>query len=713
MSRKETAHAGTQAPSAAAGDVVASVRDLTVAFDIARGRVQALRSLSLDIRAGEILAVVGESGSGKTVLGASILGLIEKGRGTEMSGAVVVDGVDMIHGPERQRSALRRHSLGAVFQNPLSSLDPTMRIGRQLTERGISVERAVEKLTDAGVPEPERRARQFPHELSGGLQQRVMIAMALGAQPPGDAATAGKDTATAEKDDRAQGRVDMLSTELGVPRLIVADEPTTALDVSVQAQIVLLFDRIRREHGCAIMLITHDLGVAASVADRVAVVYAGRICEIGPAADVLTRPSHPYTRALLATRLSAEVDRDVPLRPIPGLPPDPARPEPGCGFAPRCLNARENCRREQPPVTARPSGDGQGLVACFYPHDTPTRDPEQALAPATLATPAGREPALELDGLRKSFAISGGRLGLERVRVHAVDGLSLTVPAGGATALVGESGCGKTTTLRMACGLITPDEGRVRWSSDSGRPQLIFQDAGSSLTPWCSIGSMIEEQLAARGVPRRRRRADSLELLDLVGLDTRVADARPASLSGGQRQRAAIARALAVNPGVLICDEPVSALDASLALRVLELLQRLRADMGMALLIVTHDLGVAQHIADDIAVMYRGAIVEQGPVDSLFQQPAHPYTQGLLAAIPSIEPGRLSPQLQGEPPSPVGPRIGCSFASRCPYAQDRCRSEAPLLGVVGGHRSSACHFSGALLAGTLQPADRPPFPTVS
>ncbi len=645
--------------------------------------------------------MVGESGSGKTVLGASILGLIEKGRGTEMSGAVVVDGVDMIHGPERQRAALRRHSLGAVFQNPLSSLDPTMRIGRQLTERGINAERAVEKLADAGVPEPERRARQFPHELSGGLRQRVMIAMALGAQPPGDTATAGKH-------DRAESRVDILSTERDGPRLIVADEPTTALDVSVQAQIVLLFDRIRREHGCAIMLITHDLGVAASVADRVAVVYAGRICEIGPAADVLTRPSHPYTRALLATRLSAEVDRDVPLRPIPGLPPDPARPEPGCGFAPRCLNARENCRRAQPPVTARPPSDGQGVVACFHPHETPTRDPEKALAPAAHTTPAGREPALVLDGLRKSFAISGGRLGLERVRVHAVDGLSLTVPAGGATALVGESGCGKTTTLRMACGLLTPDEGRVRWSSDGGRPQLIFQDAGSSLTPWCSIGSMIEEHLAARGVPRRRRRADSLELLDLVGLDTRVADARPASLSGGQRQRAAIARALAVNPGVLICDEPVSALDASLALRVLELLQRLRADMGMALLIVTHDLGVAQHIADEVAVMYAGAIVEQGPVDSLFQQPAHPYTQGLLAAIPSIEPGRLSPQLQGEPPSPVGPRIGCGFASRCPYAQDRCRSEAAPAPATSPAPSSPARCSRRT---ALRPPPSPrPFP---
>lgn len=288
---------------------------------------------------------------------------------------------------------------------------------------------------------------------------------------------------------------------------------------------------------------------------------------------------------------------------------------------------------------------------------------------------------------------------MDKLKLKAVSELSLTVPAGGAFALVGESGCGKTTALRMACGLLKPDSGQVTWSAEGGRPQLIFQDAGSSLTPWCSVGSMLEEQLAARGVPRRQRQAQSLELLELVGLDARAAATKPAQLSGGQRQRAAIARALAMDPSCLICDEPVSALDASLALRVLELLQRLRAELGMALLIVTHDLGVAQHIADEVAVMYRGEIVEQGRVLDVFEHPAHPYTQGLLAAIPTIEPGRLSPQLQGEPPSPVGSVAGCNFRTRCPYAQEICRVHTPPLQSVGeGDRSSACHFGIELLA---------------
>jgi peptide/nickel transport system ATP-binding protein len=670
---------------------VAEIRDLRVSFPSAEGQVQSLRGVSLDIAPGEIIALVGESGSGKTVLGQSILGLAARLPGVEIAGSVWVAGVDMLGGEARRRRWVQRHLLGAVFQDPLTSLNPTTKIGRQLTERGITATRALENLRDAGVPQPALRARQFPHELSGGLRQRTAIAMALGTAPI---------TAGAGGDGEHTG-VALISTG-ETPQLIIADEPTTALDVSVQAQIVLLFDRLRREHGCAVFFVTHDLGVAASIADRIVVLYAGRVCEVGPARDVLARPSHWYTRALLAARISVNTPTTVPIRAIPGAPPNPAALPPGCPFAPRCVNAQELCDVSMPDLAPRPAGDGGGSIACFYPQPLsaavapPAGDdvlePAEAVAPQ--APPSGM--ALELASVTKRFTVSGGRFGIGGRMVHAVSDVSLRIESGGALALVGESGCGKTTTLRVACGLIAPDSGTVHWGTDAGRPQLVFQDAGSSLTPWMTVGALIEEQLVHRGIARKERSAAMLDLLARVGLDARAAGARARNLSGGQRQRAAIARALAAEPRLLICDEPVSALDASLAIRILELLQTLRRDFGVALMVVTHDLGVARRVAETIAVMYRGQIVEQGPVETVFAAPRHPYTEGLLAAIPTTEPGRLSPKLAGEPPSPIGIVQGCAFAPRCPYARPRCTAETPILRDLGDGRRSACHFAEEL-----------------
>jgi peptide/nickel transport system ATP-binding protein len=666
---------------------VASVEDLRVSFHTHTGVVQALRSVTLAVMPGEVVALVGESGSGKSVLGMSLLGLASRMRGARVSGNVSVAGVDMLANPDSTRRLVRREALGAVFQDPLTSLDPTMKIGRQLTERGITRARAVENLRAAGVPEPERRLGQFPHELSGGLRQRVSIAMAIGTTPP-------------------TGAVHTVTDPRGVPRLIVADEPTTALDVSVQAQIVLLFDRLRREHGCAVLFVTHDLGVAASIADRIAVMYSGRLCEVGAAGEVLQRPSHPYTRALLEARVSVDTPRGQTVRGIAGSPPDPTAPPPGCPYAPRCPRAQEDCTVAPPELRPIPDSPSR-TVACLHPLLEETDSP-QALASlasagdqsASSATArAGEEPALELRDVSKTFAMRGA-LGRGGHDVHAVSGVSLTVPAGGSLALVGESGCGKTTTLRLACALMEPDSGEIRWAKGAGRPQLVFQDAGSSLTPWLTVGAMLAEQLARRGLSRRERRGAALELLQQVGLDERAAGAKPRELSGGQRQRAAIARALASEPRLLICDEPVSALDASLAIRVLDLLAELRARLGVALLVVTHDLGVAHRTADEVAVMYRGQVVEQGTTAQIFSRPAHPYTQGLLAAIPTTEPGRLSPSLAGEPPSPVGEIAGCSFQGRCPFAQPVCAAQAPPLAPVGSDQLSACHFAEGVAAGT-------------
>lgn len=650
---------------------IAEVRDLDVSFDTAHGRVHALRGVSLDLRPGEVLALVGESGSGKSVLSSCLLGLPPQSRRTIISGSVTVAGVDMLAGSSAQRRSVRRRLLGAVFQDPLTSLDPTMRIGTQLTERGVSATRARRNLSQAGVPEPQQRTRQWPHELSGGLRQRVMLAMALGA------------------DGKLPGSgVDAVFDEDGSPVLIVADEPTTALDVSVQAQVLLLFDRLRRDHGCGLLLVTHDLGVAASIADRIAVLYAGRLCEVGSAGDILADPRHPYTAGLLHARL--ELDEDsVPL-PISGAPPDPLRLPEGCAFAPRCEYATNGCHDSLPALRSDKSGR---LFACVHPL---AASPGGGRAYATTAArrvamqaAVGAEPVLTVDDVHKSFRVPGSR----RDRLHAVAGVSLSVPEGGSLAIVGESGCGKTTLLRMACGLLEPDRGSVHWV-EGLQPQLIFQDAGSSLTPWLSIGTQVAERLRGEG-SRRARREASVELLERVGLDRRAAGSLPRQLSGGQRQRAAIARALASSPRLLVCDEPVSALDASLSLRILEMLAEIRDELRVAILMVTHDLAAARHVADEVFVMYLGRVVEAAPASLLFHDPRHPYTQGLRAASPTREPGRLAPTLQGEPPSAVGETVGCAFAGRCPDVEPSCRERPQILEVFGDdpRRQVACQVA--------------------
>ncbi|MHB8690378.1 MAG: dipeptide ABC transporter ATP-binding protein [Solirubrobacteraceae bacterium] len=597
--------------SVAAVETALAVEDLHVTFETRGGKVHALRGASLSIAPGEIVGLVGESGSGKSVLGLAALGLLPQQPRPLMSGRVLLDGQDMLAASDEERRARRGSYITAVFQDPMGSLNPSMRIGAQVAEaaRGAAHDELVELLARTGIPEPQVKLRCYPHELSGGLRQRVMIAIALARNP----------------------------------RLVVADEPTTALDVTVQAKVLDLLAHAATELGAGLLLTTHDLGVAARVCDRIAVAYAGRIVEVGTAAQILHGARHPYTRGLLASR--PRIDGAVAGGALPtlaGQPPDPRSLAGGCAFAPRCPAADAACSHAVPV-----SLTGGRRCECHHPgaitHWPPPTEPETRaelllthLDAPNGASAAVRPAALVIDNVTREYP---------RPRRHpfaarpepllAVGGVSLTVPAGGSLAIVGESGSGKTTLLRMTVGLIDPTSGTVTLAPGAP-PQLVFQDAGASLTPWMAIGEQIEERLAALGVPRNQRRARVHATLEAVGLPAEAARALPRQLSGGMRQRAAIARAIAVPPALLACDEPVSALDVSLAAHVLNLLCELRSKLGIALLFVTHDLAVARAVADEVAVMSAGVIVEHGPVREIFEAPQHPYTRELLAAVPDI-----------------------------------------------------------------------------
>jgi peptide/nickel transport system ATP-binding protein len=637
---------------------VATVADLSVTFRRNGRDVQALRGVSLAIAPGEILGLVGESGSGKSVLGFTLLGLLPKQ--AKVDGTVFVTGSDMVNGDAKALRKVRRLDLGAVFQDPMTSLNPTMRIGKQVAEAAGSDEEALRLLTAVGIPEPKRRMRAFPHELSGGLRQRVMIAIAIA----------------------------------GDPELIIADEPTTALDVTVQAQVLRLLGRLRDEIGCSIVLITHDLGVAAQISDRIAVLYAGRIAEVGPSSEVLGAPAHPYTHGLLRSRLTLETARDRRLAALAGSVPSAVEPLPGCAFVPRCALAAEDCAATPP----EPVAVGSARVsACIRPLDDIAKDlgaastntAEPVVEPATRA--AEHPPSVVLQDVAKTFTVA--RRWLDRSsdnhgKLHALRGVTLRVGHGESVALVGESGSGKSTLLRVIAGLERPTAGAVELA-DGKRPQMVFQDAGASLTPWLSVGELIAERL--RGMSRAQRRDTVADALGRVGLPADLAKSRAGQLSGGQRQRVSLARATVVPPSVLLCDEPTSALDVSLAASVLNLIGDLRRTLDMSVVFVTHDLSVARVVADRIAVMYLGRIVELGPAEQVIAAPTHPYTEALVDSIPDL--GRESRVLPGEPASPLSPPTGCAFHPRCAISVDTCSGhelDVRLEGVPGNPHQVAC-----------------------
>jgi peptide/nickel transport system ATP-binding protein len=601
--------------------LVFQAANLAVSFP---GGVDALRGIDIDVSPGEIVGIVGESGSGKSVLGLAALGLLS--HDAIISGTANLAGSDMAAGNAEQRRLARRDHAGAVFQDPMTSLNPTKRVGAQLMEVCDSRAFALELLDEVNVPEPARRFDQFPHELSGGLRQRVMIAMAVARRPT----------------------------------LVVADEPTTALDVTVQAEIMQLFCRLRDDMGVAFLVITHDLALASQISDRVVVMYGGRVAEVGPTEEIVARARHPYSAALLHSRLTLHTDMSVPLQTLPGEPPDPSSYRAECPFVPRCCFAQDVCRDGLPLLTVSTSPTHQ--VACVRADDIDPRavtsmDGGDAAGSSVRKTTSGHTLAAVVQGPGSAWSrrarrgqkaapstddsSDGAVLVVRNVAksfgAHAaVKDVSFSIAPGESLALVGESGCGKTTTLRMVVGLERKDRGEIR-VAPGARTQMIFQDVGASLTPWMTVRKVLQERLRYERIPRDQWDERIEAVLALTGLRQQMLNMTPARLSGGQRQRVALARAVIVTPPLLVCDEPTSALDVSLASTALNLLNGLRRDLGMSMLIVTHDFAVARATADHILVMHDGEIIERGDIHHVLTSPATAYTRQLLAAVPTID----------------------------------------------------------------------------
>ena len=557
-----------------------------------------------------------------------------------------------------------------VFQDPMCALNPVYRVGDQITEmirahRKISKReaqsQAVELLRSVGIPNPDRRVRHYPHEFSGGMRQRVMIAMALALEPD----------------------------------VLIADEPTTALDVTIQAQILQLIDRLNRERDLAVILITHDLGVVADVADRVLVMYAGQVVEDATLDEIFYEPKHPYTWGLLGSLARLDQPRTARLTQIPGAPPSLLSPPSGCRFAPRCSHVFDECT-ELPPL--EPRTGGMHLDRCWL-------DATEKAQPM-----AKGDPLLEVTDLVKHFPIKSGIVvDREVARVRAVDGVSLTLHEGETLGLVGESGCGKSTLCRAILQLTTPTSGSVRFAgqelvgrsrrdlrSQRRQMQMIFQDPFASLNPRKRVGQIVGDPLELHGLARGaelKRRVQ--ELLDRVGLAAEHYNRFPHEFSGGQRQRIGIARALALRPKLIVADEPVSALDVSVQAQIINLLEDVQDEFGLSYLFVAHDLGVVRHVSDRIAVMYLGKIVENSGADELYDKPIHPYTNALLSAVPIPDPKRNAARerlvLEGDVPSPIDPPPGCHFHTRCPWATDVCTTDEPALLDHRPAHLAACH----------------------
>ena len=689
-----TARTGATAAAVATGtagadpDLLLDVRGLRTQFRTHEGVVRAVNDVSFSVRPGQILGIVGESGSGKSVTARSILRMVRP-PGEIAAGEVRYRGTDLLTLGEKEMRDLRGREIAMVFQDPQSALNPVMTVGDQIaealvvhgTDKKAARERARELLGQVGIPDVERRLDDYPHQFSGGMRQRVVIAVALASKPS----------------------------------LLLADEPTTALDVTIQAQILRLLGQLRDELGIAVVMITHDMGVVAEMCDEVVVMYGGRVMERGPVDVIFNSPQLPYTADLLAAmpRLD-DIAEGRSLPAIPGSPPDPANLPPGCPFQPRCRMAVDICAQQVPDLL--PRAEPGHSAACHVTQHGERIPPLVTEAASARVRSGEARPLLQITDLRVDVNNDSGGLFRRPDPVYAVDGVSLTVSSGETLGLVGESGCGKSTLARTIVGINQPASGTIqvgdqvvggKSGGDAVRRtvQYVFQDPYASLNPRRTIRQSLDEALAVRGVPTRERDAEARALLARVGLADRHLDRYPQAFSGGQRQRVGIARALAADPKLLVLDEPVSALDVSIQAQIINLLESLRDELDLGYLFIAHDLSVVRHLSDRVVVMYLGSFVEMGDAEAVYNSPQHPYTAALLASSPipdTAERNRERIVLGGDLPSPKNPPSGCRFRTRCPIGPlvhaDRtiCIEQPPPLVPTGTGQLAACHFAGEL-----------------
>lgn len=666
------------------------VNNLSVSFKIDDSVTKAVNDVSYYIDQGETISFVGESGSGKSVSQLAVLQLISTPPGRIDNGYVQLEDEELLkysaNGPEMRK--IRGGRIGMVFQEPMTSLNPVKTIGSQLLEPIVihtgmnekeARKRAISLLSQVGIPDAEKRMGDYPHQFSGGMRQRIMVAIAIA----------------------------------GNPKLIIADEPTTALDVTTQAQILELLKTVSEKNGTALLIVTHNLGIVARYAQRIYVMYAGRIVESGLSRDIFAHPSHPYTRGLLNAIPRLDDSKERKLQPIDAatkMPPDDGE---HCPFLSRCKYKCHKCISEGIPTLTASVEDGHFAACRLSREELDQIDKNREESTRVDRREPLKDNILEINNLSVHFSIRNKLLSSKSGKLTAVDNVSFKVKRGETFGLVGESGCGKTTVARSVVRLITDSEGEIIFNNldlnglksaqlrkQRRKIQMIFQDPYSSLDPRKSAGSLVGEPLRIHKLVSAQQEYDRRvdELFTLVGLSPSLKNRVAHEFSGGQRQRLGIARALASSPDLIVCDEPISALDVSIQAQIINLLEDLQQELGLTYLFIAHDLSVVKHISDTIAVMYLGKIVETAPCEELYANPMHPYTQALLAAVPipdpEIEQTRKKIILPGEVKSLMNRPAGCCFSDRCPYTMDICRKQVPSIKSYGNEHFVACHKLG-------------------